>query len=458
MEKVKELLKNKKIIMVIVAVLVVILAIFIGSKMFGKSDVEQQISMLFDPEKPISIKVDNKYGFIDTKGNVIIEPKYKKVNDFYGEFAVVRTEENTYEIIDKKGNVKATADDSYDIEYISKNGSWIVSGVLYDSNMKQITKEGVIVDYDSSNEGYLTFTDSNNNKIGVMDATGKKTFEIPVSEAEYLGLDVSENEFDLENTYARVNLDNEKYAIINCNTGKVIYELSEKYITVEENNIFGIKTGDYKSDTAETVYIENDTVAYKVENDIELEYYSKGILRTEDDSKSYSERYGYYDLKTKTLSSDKPSVETPDTWELLTGYMVYECNFAYGLMKDDEVILSCEWDDIDYLGSSLYQYLQTKGKEYLLLEKDSKVNLYNMKSNKVIATFNTTYVSTYSSTFIKYTEKDTKEIVVYNLLTDKTMKFDSETSVTVKSNYITATKDKVQSYYNVELEKIYEQK
>lgn len=458
MEKVKELLKNKNVIIAIVGVIVAVIAIFIGFKMFSKSDEEVLIARIFDTEKPISIKKDGKYGYINTKGKVIIEPAYKVANDFYGEFAAVKTEDDKYQIINRKGDVKATSESLYGIKYIAESDAWLVDGVLYNGNMKRVTKEGIVVDYDSYNGGYLTFLDANKKTMGVMTSAGKKTFEIPVTEGGYLGLDLSENEFELEDSYCRVVVDNEKYAIINCKTGKVVYDLSEKYISVDDNNIFSIKDGDYRADTLETIYIENDKVSYKVEKDIELSYYSAGILRIEDDSKSYSERYTYYNLKDKTTSDKKPSTEITDAWQLLTGFTVYECNSKYGLMKDEKVILSCEWDDVETLSTSLYKFLQSEGKNYILLEKDDKTNLYDMKKKKVIATFNASYVSDYSdSTFIKYTDDETDEIIVYNLLTGKSLKFEKGTTVTVYSNYVTAEKDDKVSYYNVKTQMIYEQ-
>lgn len=454
--KLKELLKDKKVIIGIIVAVVAIIAIIFGIKLFSKED-DLQIARTFDPEKPIVIKKDDKYGYINTKGKVIIEPQYKSANQFSGDFALVSTEDNKYKIINKKGEEQVSSDSIFGIKYISKTDSWIVDGKLYDGNMKQLTKDGVVISYSSSDDGYLTFVDSNKKTMGVMTSEGKITFDMPITEKGYLGIDVSENEYELKDSYCRVTVDNEKYAIINCETGKVIYDLSEKYISVDENNVFAIKEGDYKSDTLETVYIEDDKIAYKVEKELELKYYSEGVLRIEDDSKSYSEKYTYYNLKDKTTSKEKPSVDLPDAWELLTGFTIYECNSKYGLMKDEKVILSCEWEDIEFLGTNLYKYLEKDGKKYILLENDNKVSLYNMKNNKVVVTFNTSRVTDYSnSTFIKYTDKDTDEIVVYNLITDKTVKFEKGTTVSVYSNYITTKKDNKTNYYNVKLEMIYE--
>lgn len=457
MEKVKGLLQNKKVIIGIIAAVVAIIAIIFCLNLSSKDKEEIEIARKFDLNKPIVIQKDGKYGYIDTKGNVMIEPQYKSANQFYGDFALVKTEDLKYKVINKKGEELASSDSVLGISHISDSDYWVIDAKLYDDNMKQVSKEGVAVSYSSTNDGYLTFIDSNKKVTGVMNSKGKVTFEMPITEGELLSLTSANNFDDLKDTYCTISINSKKYAIINCESGKVIYDLAERYITTKDNNVFVIKQGDYKSEPLETIYIEDDKVAYKVENHKDITYYKKDVLRIEKDSSDYTDRYNYYDLKNKTMLAERPTLEEVDPWELLTGFTLFECTNGVGLMKDEKVILSCEWDDINYFSDDLYKYLEADGKEYILLDKDSKIQLYNMKNNKVVTTFNTTYLYDYSgSTFIKYSDKDTKEVILYNLMTEKSLNFEKGTTVNIFSNYITIKKDGKTTYYNAELEKIYE--
>ena len=53
-------------------------------------------------------------------------------------------------------------------------------------------------------------------------------------------------------------------------------------------------------------------------------------------------------------------------------------------MSGDKVIVPCEYDDIEYLDINLFNYMKSKGKELVLLEKDRKLVLYNIKNSKYI--------------------------------------------------------------------------
>ena len=125
-------------------------------------------------------------------------------------------------------------------------------------------------------------------------------------------------------------------------------------------------------------------------------------------------------------------------------------------MKNDKVILSCEWDDIDFLGLDLYKYLSSKGKNYILVEKDKKTYLLNVKNGKKVVEFNSNYVDDdYDTTFLYYKDKDTGEQVIYNLLSGKTLRINKDDSVYTYSNYVKVKSDKKTEYYNTDLKLFY---
>lgn len=142
------------------------------------------------------------------------------------------------------------------------------------------------------------------------------------------------------------------------------------------------------------------------------------------------------------MLSEKPSKETSYAIESLTGYKSFTSNNKHGVMKGDKTILSCEYDDIEFLSPTIFKFIKSKTrKELVLAKKDGNYELINLKNKKSIFSFKASSVDSYSqSTFVKAKLSDSKETCVYNLLTGKSMNFDSDSQVSIYSNYIIVTK------------------
>ena len=151
---------NKLKITLIVVSIVVLLGIsFLILKKGKKGNLNYAI---FDQNKPIIIKKDGKYGYINTSGKVIVEPKYEDVRNFNGNYAIVYEmvktddgEKKLCKIIDKNGKVKITPqEDGYcSIEYISDYNIYIIDNKLYDSNLQKLSSDDKNVKYNK--DGYL---------------------------------------------------------------------------------------------------------------------------------------------------------------------------------------------------------------------------------------------------------------------------------------------------------------
>lgn len=457
--------KNKLIILLPVIVVLLVIAIILVN-IIKKNTNDSELATLFDSNL-IKIKENEKYGYINSNGKVVINPKYDEATDFYGNYAVVEEkvnedgkETNVYEIIDTKGNVKITTNYSSDIEYISKYNVWIINDQLYNSSLKKISSDNVEVDYED--DGYLSWVNNTNNTAGIMNTSGKVTYTYKFTGSEhYLGVDPSEVDDNLKDKYCRITIDNDKYAIVNCETGKVIYDYTDKYISNEDSNIFEISEHDtYK--TLFVLYIQNDKIVYQSENgNIELkDYYIKNGYITIYDKKEYEDK-GYIDIKVGKITDTKPSYSSSDSdnlsdWEEYTGLTKFSCTVGYGLMKNDKISLPCEWTTLDFFKLSLYEYLESKGKPYIMAKKDGKMYLINAKNGKTVEEFNTSSIyDYYDSTFIYYTDNTTSKVVVYNLITGKSLTFDKNTSVKAYPNYITVKQNNKLNYYNTDLKLIY---
>lgn len=468
--------KSNKAIFIILGALLGVVAIVVSVILLlnmtpsEEKQEKEKIDAIFNPEQLIKVKKDDKYGYINTKGEVVIEPTYEYATDFNGDYAVVRTEvevdgltRTVYQIINEKGKVKKQANLS--IEYVEATGQWIIDGALYNESMKQISPEGVRVSHKEDN--YYLWVNSTENTGGIMNEKGKQVYTYSFQEGES-SIYVTIPSIDDTQTerYCIVNVSS-KYGIVNCDTGVVVHEMSEDRVSSNTDNIFTVKeksTYTFK----EIMYIQNDKKMYQSNSsDISL-YYYPGYVSIRDSSKSYSERYTYLNTATGEVAAEKPQTTTDDddsstttlnAWESLTGNKAFSCSTGYGLMNDETITLPCEWDSLEYLNVDLYKYLSSNKKNYIYGKKDSKWYLIDLDQKKAIVEFNASYITKKDdSTFIYYTDSASETKKVYNLLSNNSLSVDKDKSLSVYSNYVTVkdTSNEKLKYYNTNLEMIYE--
>ncbi len=455
--------KKNSLIFIVIGLLVIAIIMFGGYKYFGNKN--SKINVIFDDDALIRVKKDDLYGYIDSEGNFVIDPVYKDATRFQGGFAIIKTtakvngrDQEVYQLIDKKGNAKAQAKYSTDIEYISEYNIWVINDQLYNSTLKKISSDKVKVKYEKY--GYLSWEDVEKKSAGIMNTSGKVTYTYKYqNDEDYFALKPSNIDLTLTERYCVININNEKYGIVNCNTGKLIYDYTKNFISSEDYNIFEISNHS-TWETINEIYIQNNKIAYQTnDKNIDLKYLL-GCIQIEDKNKNYSNRYSYLDIKTGKISSTRPSSSNQillDEWEILTGITKKSCSNGYGLVKGDKEILPCEWDNINYFGTSLYQYLTSKNKNYVMANKDDKSYIVNLKNGKIVAEFDTSYIyDREDSTFIYYKNSSKSEIAFYNLITGKELKVEyTNDSFGVNSNYITILDNNKRNYYNINLKLIY---
>jgi len=467
--------KNKKLIFIIIGVVVllavVIVLIFIFTGKGNLSD-EAGLDYIFNPSNPIPVLKDGKYGYISNSGEVLLEPKYNSVGDFYDGYAVVSIDnpdttannKSIYSIIDKNGN-RVNNYEIYDKPvYYPESKTWIIESELYDSKINKISSDGVEVSY--LGNGYLVWRNDELDTSGIMNREGKVTYTYTPDTDGYVYVmyDISENEDLFEEDYCRVNVSNDVYAIINCATGDIVYDFTEYYISAYDNNIFKISDHD-TFDTIMRIYVYNNKILYQTKNsDGEIKYDSDGYIKIKDGDTKYIE------VKTGKILNEKPYIGDYDIDELdlldesIYGFRITGTYGSYGLVSKNKEILSSEFDDIDFLGSDLFNYVKKEsGQELILAEKDGKTLLMNVKNQKVITSFDSTTIDYYDeSSFLKISLYEDNKYsrtgyLIYNVLSGKSMKFDTENKITIESNYITVEKDDEVVYYNTELEQIYKE-
>lgn len=334
-------------------------------------------------------------------------------------------------------------------------------GTLYNGKMQAITSKDVYVNYEDY--GYFTFEDYENKNSGVIDSTGKIIFKWNYDD---IIMDISDT--DIEKHYAEIESYETKDIIISLQTGKILYEnpdISKYNIMSEDDNIFKIYDNS-SYDTVDYLWFYDEKLAFQLNGDArDISLKTKDILEI-DYGYSYEEKYNktqrryYYDYKTGKLLEEMPTKEYDMEDIVLGEYIEYSCSSKKGLMKDEKVILPCEYNDIKYINKYVYEYLKSeKSLNLVILSKNNEIELYDLNKNNVVYKFNTTKIydiDIYASTFIIFTNRDTEKKTVYNMLTNKEITFDSDTDIDVYSNYIIVKSDDKTIYYNTKLEKIYE--
>lgn len=218
--------KVKKFLPIIIAT-IVILVLIITTLFFtlGRINDDKVIGLTFDPDKPIPVKQNDLYGYISSSnGKEIISAQYTQVNPFYGDYAIVELTEdgsNKNCVIDRKGNIKLSSLTT--IKYISEYGLYIADETLYNENFKALTDDNEKVSYKGL--GYSSYIkyDKDNKAIegGVLNNKGKKIYSYKFEDSEdFFSCTISEADERLGEEYAKVNVNNKKYAIINLKNGK----------------------------------------------------------------------------------------------------------------------------------------------------------------------------------------------------------------------------------------------
>lgn len=456
--------KDLKKIWILFAIGLLIGLGFEAYKVFFNEETKMTYEVSFDLDTPVLIKKNDKYGYVDTTGKVLIEPIYIEAHAFHGNYAEVTqksSKETSHQMIDREGNVIMSSKYSFSSKYIEDYKVWIIHNKLYDENLKQLSIENPDVEYRGG--GYFVFKNYNTSECGIMNAQGKVTYRYKLQDDEvYIDLTDSSDDVSLQEDYRVISIigkNSTRYAIINCETGKIVYNFTNSQIHDKGSNLFMIEN-EKDSTASEIIYIQKDKIIYQTTNTHRsVNYLNTGYIAIEDDFDIYKDDYmTYFNLRTKKTTKEIPKSDRyeKDDVELLTGQYTYDCNSKKGIQKDDKVILNCEWNNINYFKFQLYQYLKSNGKDYVMGNTDKGIALIDLNTSRVVTTFNTSYIKQLStSTFINYKDKSTDEIICYNLMTGQSEKFSSQSTIQMYVNYIKVKENDQTKYYDMNLKLFY---
>jgi len=186
----------------------------------------------------------NKWGYINKKGNFVIQPAYDLAGDFYNNGLAVIKNKDLYGLIDKKGSIVLETEYKY-ITYIEENlftaGDYKTSKLVDTKGKVLYELEGNIGKF-SNGLSVVGRKKNSNYEYGYINTEGKVAIE-----PQYI------NAYDFSGDKALVKTKDGKNALIN-KSGEILTTLnyekvrgfSDGAIVLENNNMFGYLTEEGK--------------------------------------------------------------------------------------------------------------------------------------------------------------------------------------------------------------------
>ncbi len=463
---------TQKMILACLGVMICLLTIFAIYKNQTNvpKELDESLKILYDIEKPIVVTKDELYGYVLKNGDILIEPEFLTASDFWNGYASVSRKEKKYEIIDKNGTTIIEVKGTKEPLYIKECALWLIDDKIYDKDLKVIFDEDSHLEY--IKYGYFTYLKNDKKETGIIDKFGQKVFSW---ETDYISVEISESQTEANEHYAIVNDYEEKEEIVSLKNGKTIYTIDDattKYLRQEKNNIFRVinRSESYKTD--KWLYIKDGKIAFETEEEIyslDMIAYDEDIIKIDygQNHKNLQKesRYYFYNID-KSHYVEEPTFSDAifEEFSLGLNYKVYEKDKKFGLKIGEDIIVEAYYDKVAFLNYDLHKYLYDfKNIEYILLERDEKTLLYDVKNKTIIKEFDSiSYTKNKDSAFLTFTIYEQngytkKGYLIYNVLSGKQLLIDKSDEFEIYTNYITITSnDKKVAYYDVELQKVYE--
>ena len=475
-EKKKIPIKLIIIIVCALAIILVLLIIFKGKGTIntklgneGFNDLSLGSKYRYDMDIPILIEKDGKQGYISTKGDFILEQKYHDLNEYKGGYAI-----GTYDsineagyyhyLIDKTGKKVLNGLDNY--YYIEKTDMRIIDGKVYDEKLNIISNEQYKVSY-LSNPYYYYFCTIDKTRCGILDSKLKELYSLDTNYDSYDTFKKSEY-YDPNNIYVVFdNFSDNKEMVVSLKTGKVLSTTDTKKYLYSIDDVNGIVHKFNHDDFSDITYMyfHNDELVYESTSKLEIYDYKKQILLIDD-----SDEYKYYDAINKkmvNISNEKSSKKYGKSYlnyEIFDNEDKSTSTIYEGMTKNDKVVLPAKYDNISFIEKDLFDYMLIYNKkELFIVVHDNAIYLYDLKSkkeNKIYDTTNGDYGSCHNwGSYIECTNYYDEDILLYNVITGKSKIFKGikEYDVSLYDNYLTIYNSGKKEYYNIKMEKFYEQ-
>ena len=325
-------LNLRKVLAVIVAIAVVIMFIFVIRGILTKGEEQDKITS----KDYVAILKDNKWGVIDSSGNIVIDPSYGEMiiipnskNDVFlcvsdvnyetGEYKTKALNSKNEEIFTQYEQIEAIANND------SSNNIWYEDNVL---KVKQGEKYGIInltgkelasCQYDeiTAMEGIKnTLKVTKEGKMGIIDSEGREILNPQYKNITNLGKDNKEGFI--------ITGDDGKFGIVNYSNQVILEAKYEGIEKVSGNDMYVVKQGQkqilVKKDGSEVLNTGYDEI--------------KEILRNVDDGVIFIKDAKYGVMKTTKEITIEPEYE--ELKEAKSGIFIAKKNGKYGIIDQNK--------------------------------------------------------------------------------------------------------------------------
>lgn len=220
-----------------------------------------------DSTNLIRIEENDKFGYIDTDGTIITKCKYTYGTEYFKGHAIVKNDNNLFGVLNGRGAVEKQFGEYY---YIGLYGDKYIASKQTKNGLKQALLDGGLDEITSFKYDSISYAKNNlylftrDETMGILNDKGKEIYTFKVEEIDDKNIDIEISEVDGDHdAYAVVKV-NDSSAIINANTGKVVYGYSLEDINVLKNNVFYIRSEDENTNSTYFV-VKNDKIKLKTD-------------------------------------------------------------------------------------------------------------------------------------------------------------------------------------------------
>ncbi len=326
-------LNLKKVFAVILAFVVIIMFIFILKGILTKDEEQGKIT---SKDYAVVFK-DNKWGVIDSNGNIVIDPSYEEMitipnskNDVFlciydvnyetGEYKTKALNSKNQEILTQYEQIEGISnkDTNHNIWYednvlkVKKDGKY---GVIHLTGKELTTCQYDEIVAVEGIKGILKVT--KDGKVGIINQEGKEVLSTQYAEVTNIGED-SKDGFIIKG-------ENGKYGIVNYSNQTILETKYDAIEKIHRNDMYVVKQAGkqvlVKKDGTEVLSTGYDEI--------------KGILKNADNGIIYTKNGKYGVMKTTGEVTVAPDYE--ELKEAKTGLLIAKQNGKYGIIDMQKI-------------------------------------------------------------------------------------------------------------------------
>lgn len=484
MEEEKNVVENKKIkksiiVLPIIVIAIIIVAGFISFRIYTDKSYEIEEVTQFSYFK---LYENEKYGVIDAKGNILVEPKYdmltipnpsKAVFIGYFNYNSEKGEYQTEVLNDKNEKILTEyeqvlplmfKDASSEVPYeksvlcYRENGKYgiinfqgkKITKAIYDSIESLLYKEGCLLV-------------KQDDKYGIINIKGKEIIEVSYDSISADGY------YDEETKYEKAGFivgkrqeAGYRYSYFN-NNGKMILEVEYNEIDrvteiTEENEVYLLafrngQAGVYKEKNQIIKHLYEE-IEYNKKNELFIvqKNNKQGVI-TKEGNKIIDTKYDYIMILDETILAEKE--DSTETFDMQGNKQELQNNITKHSVENTNYFITTNSEDlsgiVDTNGKTIlenkYSYIEYAFSDFFIVTKDGKVGVVNAKSNEEVISNYNVIQKIENSNAIQAIISNPYTIEIYNEKMEKVASM-KDANLKVEKNYLELSSKTERKYFD----------